>query len=269
MNKKTIRRIFIGLAIIFAAAAVWFGVSLYKTMREYKRGNEDLSQMYEAMGGLPAPIPKEEQEKMDPPALRAVKEEQKQQRQEAYDRLETRNTDMIGWIRIEDTVIDYPVMQTPDNPDFYLRRGFDKKYSAYGMIYMDASCSLEEECPNYVLYGHHMKNGSMFASIEKYASQEYYEEHPVLGFDTLDAVGDYEVVAAFKLPAAQMDNKFAYKLAARTEEDYLAFVDYIKANGFYDTGITPQWPEQLITLTTCEYTQSDGRFFVVARKVQD
>lgn len=269
MNRKVVRRLCIVLAVICAASAVWFGISFYKTMREYKRGNEDLNQMYEAMGELPMPISKEEMEKMDPPALHEAQENQKQERCGAYKKLAEQNSDMIGWIRIEGTVVDYPVMQTPDNPDFYLHKGFDKKYSAYGMVYMDASCSLDEECPNYVLYGHHMKNGSMFASIEKYADRGYFEEHPVIGFDALDTADDYEVVAAFKLPASQMDNKFAYKLAARTEEDYQAFVNYIKGSSFYDTGITPQWPEQLVTLTTCEYTQSDGRFFVVARKIQE
>lgn len=268
MNRKIIRRIFIALAVVCAAAAIWFGLSLYKTMREYERGNEDLNQMYEVMGGLPAPIPKEEKEKMDLPELRAVEEEQKDQRLEGYAKLAAQNSDMIGWIRIEDTVIDYPVMQTPENPDFYLRKGFDKKYSAYGMVYMDASCSLTEESPNYVLYGHHMKNGSMFASIDNYESREYYEEHPVIGFDTLDSVRDYEVVAAFKLPASQVDNAFAYKLAAKTEENYNALISYIKKNSFYDTGIIPKWPEQLVTLTTCEYTQRDGRFFVIARKIE-
>lgn len=269
MNKKRMCILSLSLAAACAAAAVWFAFSWYKTMREYKRGNEDLNQMYRVMGIISAPVSKEEQKKMELPALRALKENQRKERLEAYERLAARNEDMIGWIRVEDTMIDYPVMQTKATPDFYLHRGFDGEYSVYGMIYMDAGCSLEEECPNYILYGHHMKNGSMFASIEQYASVDYYKEHPVISFDTLDRTGSYEVVLAFKLPAGRVDNRFASMLAARTEKDYADFIDYGKNNGFYDTGMIPQWPEQLVTLTTCEYTQRDGRFFVVARKIQE
>lgn len=267
MSRKIVRWLLAASAVICGIVAVWFGISFYNTMQEYQRGNQDLSQMYEAMGGVPAPITKEEMKTLDEPSLREVEEETHRLRLEGYRKLKEENSDMIGWVRIEGTVVDYPVMQTPENPDFYLNRGFDKKGSAYGMIYMDASCSLEKDSPNYVLYGHHMKNGSMFASIENYESKEFYEANPVIGFDTLDSINDYEVVAAFKLPASMINNEFAYMLAARTEEDYNALIQYVKDNDFYDTGITPKWPEQLITLTTCEYTQRDGRFLVIAKRM--
>lgn len=267
MNKKMVRRLLTVLAVCFAAASLWFLYSFWQTMQEYRRGDEDLTRIYEIMGGVPATVPAEEMKQLDEPEKRAVLEEERQQKEESYTKLEAINSDMIGWIRIDGTVVDYPVMQTPEEPDFYLRRGFDKKYSSYGMIYMDASCDWQGECPNYILYGHHMKNGSMFASIEKYDSVDYYRAHPQIGFDTLEENADYEIVGAFKLPADQMGTAFAYLLAARTEENYTAFIDYVKTHAFYDTGITPTWPEQLVTLTTCEYTQRNGRFFVVARKI--
>ena len=183
-----------------------------------------------------------------------------------YADLYAENHDMVGWLTISDTPIDYPVMQTPETPDFYLKRGFDKKYSAYGMIYMDEDCDLDAGCPNFVLYGHHMKNGSMFAALEKYTSEEFYREHPEILFDTLEETGRYQVAAVFKMPGAQITEAFAGTLLAATEEDYNAFIAYAKENSLYDTGVTPQWPEQLLTLGTCEYTYEDGRLFVVGRK---
>ena len=183
-----------------------------------------------------------------------------------YRELKKANSDVTGWIRVDGTVIDYPVMQTPETPDFYLKRGFDKKYSAYGMIYMDEDCDLDAGCPNFVLYGHHMKNGSMFAALEKYTSEEFYREHPEILFDTLEETGRYQVAAVFKMPGAQITEAFAGTLLAATEEDYNEFIAYAKEHSLYDTGVTPQWPEQLLTLGTCEYTYEDGRLFVVGRK---
>ena len=139
------------------------------------------------------------------------------------------------------------------------------------MIYMDAVCTITEEetvSPNYILYGHHMKNGSMFASLEQYGSEEYYKEHPFVEFDTENEFGSYEIIGAVRLPAAQLNGEFTATLAARTEEDYENLVRYVKEHTFYETGVDAQWPEQLLTLTTCEYTQKDGRLLVVARKKQ-
>lgn len=269
MRRSTKRKLCTALTVLCLLSALGFACSLYQTLKAYQQGDRDIELMREARGDAPILTPRAELENMDEPVRRAVEYQEEQARLESYARLKEANSDAIGWIRIEGTEVDYPVMHTPEEPDYYLRRGFDKKYSVYGMIYMDGNCTLDEDSPNYLLYGHHMKNGSMFASIERYSSEDYYKQHPFIEFDTLEETGTYEVVAAFKLAAIRMDEEFAYKLAARTEKDYEALIDYIKSTGFYDTGITAQWPEQLITLTTCEYSQKDGRFFVVAKKVND
>lgn len=260
------RRICTVCMAVCLIAAAYFAYQMMETMKEYRRGDEDIRQVFEVRGEVPKPLSIEQETSMDEASRRAYQEQEKREWTAGYERLKEENQDVIGWIGIDGTVIDYPVMQTPEAPDYYLRRGFDKKYSVYGMIYMDASCKLDEQCPNYILYGHHMKNGSMFASIEKYGSREYYEEHPVIRFDTLEEPKEYEIVAAFKMSTEQMDNKFAYKLAARTEEDYGGLMEFAAAHAFYDTGVTAVWPQQLVTLTTCEYSQRDGRFFVIARE---
>lgn len=268
MGKKLYRLLTL-LIWLCLAAALWFGYSFFKTLREYDRGEADLSRIYSAVGGIPEPVPKGERMQMDEAHRKEADENLKAQRIDSYLKLEAINEDTIGWVRIEGTVIDYPVMQTPDNPDFYLTHGFNKESSVYGMIYMDAGCSLEEDCRNYLLYGHHMKNGAMFASLEKYESEEYFREHPVIGFDTLTETCDYEVAAVLKLPASMITAEFSHMLAAGSKERYEALIRYAKENSLYDTGISVQWPEQLLTLTTCEYSQKNGRLLVIARQAEN
>ena len=257
------------VCVISAIAFVYFVVSFVTAQNAYRHSDRDLQNVMAIRGGMPQTLSKEVKSQMDEASVRAAEYEEDLAKREGYQRLMVENSDMIGWVRIEGTPVDYPVMQTLDEPDYYYRRGFDKEYSAYGMIYMDAACTVTEEetvSPNYILYGHHMKNGSMFASLEQYSSKAYYQEHPVVEFDTKDEFGCYEIIGAVRLPAERLNGEFAAVLAARTEEDYESLVRYVKEHTFYDTGIDAQWPEQLITLTTCEYTQKNGRLLVVARK---
>lgn len=181
--------------------------------------------------------------------------------------LRSLNSDVAGWIQIPGTVVDYPVMHTPDDSNYYFHRDFYKKYSVYGMIYLDGNCRLDGSSPNLVIYGHHMRNGSMFASIEKYASKAYWQAHPMISLVLLEETSEYEVVATVRLSADMADADFMQMLAAGTEEDYGRLMQFAREHALYDTGITAAWPESLITLTTCEYTQKNGRFLVIARKV--
>ena len=283
--KRNRKGLLLAAALFFAAMAAVSGYQLYKISKEYKAGDEDLRQMYAAMesagerakektpemsvgdGQDESREEGETAEAGEDKEASDVRKKEEEARLLQYRELKKANSDVTGWIHVDGTVIDYPVMQTPETPDFYLKRGFDKKYSAYGMIYMAEDCDLDAGCPNFVLYGHHMKNGSMFAALEKYTSEEFYREHPEILFDTLEETGRYQVAAVFKMPGAQITEAFAGTLLAATEEDYNAFIAYAKENSLYDTGVTPQWPEQLLTLGTCEYTYEDGRLFVVGRKV--
>lgn len=116
---------------------------------------------------------------------------------EKYDALFAQNNDFIGWIRIDGTNVNYPVMQTPNKPDFYLKRSFDKSYSDYGVPYIDEAC-MTGISNNLVIYGHHMNDGSMFADLCKYTDADFYKEHPTIAFDTLSGLGKYEVVIQYE-----------------------------------------------------------------------
>ena len=186
-----------------------------------------------------------------------------------YQELYLQNNDMVGWIKVEDTKINYPVMQSKDNPNFYLKHAFDKSYSSYGVPYMQENCDIGIS-DNLVLYGHHMNNGSMFSDLCKYESEDFYQEHKTIRFDTLDSFGEYEVIAAFKTVAySESGFKYYHFVRAEQEEDFDEFIAKCKELALYDTGVSAEYGDQLITLSTCEYSRTNGRMVVVAKLLEE
>lgn len=279
MTNKVKRRLCMAVFVLSLISMAVFTAMYVQTQKKYRHSDSDIEAMMEIRGVTAPALTAESKSRLDEASLRAAEYESAEERREGLRRLMESNQDVAAWITIAGTPIDYPVMYTPDSPDYYYRRGFDGRYSVYGMIYMDAACCLEEDeavyevaaeagkaSPNCIIYGHHMKNGTMFASLEQYGSEEFYKEHPEIYLDTPDSSSVYEIAGVVRLPAEKLSNEFAAVLAARTREEYESFMQYIKKHSPYDTGITAEWPEQLITLTTCEYTQRDGRLLIVARK---
>lgn len=187
-----------------------------------------------------------------------------------YAELYAQNPDMVGWIQVTDTNINYPVMQTPDNPDFYLKHGFDKGYTDYGCPYVQENCDVQEPCDNVIIYGHHMKNGTMFADLEKFKSEDFWKEHRTISFNTLTDKCEYEIVAVFKT-VVYTDDPSAFKyyrfVKADTPEQFNEYISKCKELAIYDTGVTAEYGDKLITLSTCEYSYANGRLVVVAKKV--
>lgn len=184
-----------------------------------------------------------------------------------YVALYEQNNDLFGWLSIYDTPINYPVMHTPDDSQFYLRRAYDKSDAQSGTPFLDGACF--EGCGNYIIYAHNSKNEKMFGTLPKYADKEYWEKHTTIYFDTLYEHGEYEVIAAFYGKAiAEGDPGFRYyQYTNLTEpnvfEEYMTQVEF--AN-IYDTGLSAEFGDELITLSTCSYHTDNGRFVVVAKK---
>ena len=186
---------------------------------------------------------------------------------EKYGAIHEQNSDFVGWISIDGTNINYPVMQTIDKPNFYLKRGFEKQYSNYGVPYVQENCALGIS-DNVVIYGHHMNNGSMFADLCKYEREDFYQEHPTIHFDTLSSLGKYEIVAAFKTVAYSEDGfKYYHFVNAEDENAFDAFISQCKALALYDTGVSTKYGDKLLTLSTCEYSRTNGRMVVVAKLI--
>ena len=194
--------------------------------------------------------------------------QQTQDPAEKFAALRQRNEDFIGWISIEGTNLDFPVMYRPDSKDYYLRHGFDGEYSNYGVPYLDEDCTLtaENRSQNLVIYGHNMKTGTIFGCLTDYKKADTYRKHTVIEFDTLYGDGSYEVFAAFAIDVVE-EPDFAYYDAIDLDESaFNAFVAEVKRRSDVDSGITPVYGEDLITLSTCEYSTANGRYVVCARR---
>lgn len=182
------------------------------------------------------------------------------------------NKDLVGWISIEDTNINYPVVQSVDRQDFYLKHAFDGSYSDYGCPYVQEDCDVQKPSDNLVIYGHHMSNGSMFAHLEKYKDEGFWSEHRAITFNTLTDKQEYEIVAVFRT-VVYTDSPEAFKFYRFIDaESANAFDDFIaksKELSFYDTGVTAEYGDKLITLSTCEYSRNNSRLVVVAKRITE
>lgn len=191
---------------------------------------------------------------------------------EQYRELYEQNPDMVGWIRIDGTKIDYPVMYTPNDGEFYLNHGFDKEKSKSGVPFIDSRCTIDPFGTNTIIYGHHMKNGTMFAGLLNYEDEDFFREHPIICFDTLYEQQEYEIIAVFESQVyRKSDTVFKHYnfLNAASKADFDAYIANIKALSLYDTGVTASYGDELITLSTCAYHVDNGQFVVVARKPRE
>ena len=185
----------------------------------------------------------------------------------SYKELFLQNGDMVGWISIPDTLINYPVMQTKDNPNYYLKRNFNKEYSDLGVPYVQENCDLAAS-DNIIIYGHHIKGGKMFGSLDKYVFKNFYEKHKIIQFNTLSEQSQYEIIAVFKTVAYSVSGFRYYDFVnAEDEADFNAYVGKCKSLALYDTGISAEYGDRLLTLSTCKRFVENGRLVVVAKKI--
>lgn len=190
----------------------------------------------------------------------------------AYAPYYEQNPDMIGWLSIEGTVIDYPVVRTPGDNEKYLRLGFDGAYATGGTLFLDERCDpgVEKVTANQMIYGHDMHDGTMFGDLHLYAGEDYGKEHSLIRFDTLHEVGEYQLLAAFYTQVYYTtDTCFKYYqfFDAENEAEFNSYVENVKALAEYDTGVSAEFGDTLLTLSTCSDHVENGRFVVVAKKV--
>ena len=178
------------------------------------------------------------------------------------------NNDIVGWLEIPGSEISYPVMQTPDQVDYYLKHNFNKESSNHGCLYVREVCNVTAPSDNLTIYGHRMRDRSMFAQLDKYMEKSYWEENPYIYFDTLTELHTYKVMAVF-LTTATVDKGFAYHefVDAADETEFNEFVKTCKDLALYGTGVDAEYCDKFITLSTCEYSQTNGRLVVVAKRL--
>ena len=209
--------------------------------------------------------------------LAAVRKQDTQQgtasepeKQASYQNLYWENTDMVGWIQIEGTSIDYPVMQTPADPNYYLKHDFEKRHTDYGCPFMQADCDALAPSDNLILYGHNMKDGSMFADLARYRSKDFWQAHKTVRFDTALGGSAYEIFAVIHT-TVQADDADAFPfyrfVDAAAPEDFAAYVSACKARALYDTGVSAQYGDKLLTLSTCYNITDNGRWLIIAKRI--
>ena len=188
---------------------------------------------------------------------------------EKYKRLYSENKSLIGWIKIDDTNIDYPVMQTVNN-EYYLDHNYTQEYDKNGSIFLDKDCDITNPGTNMIIYGHHMKSGRMFGDLDLYVNEDYYKKHPTIQFDTIYEEGTYEIMYVFRSRVYNEDDivfKYYQFFEVSTPQEFDSNMRAMAGMSLYDTGVTATFGDRLITLSTCDNSEEEGRFVVVAKKV--
>lgn len=249
------------LIIIFALGLI---ISLskfisirYKGMKE-EEAFENLRQTVETSKEEPRPveveIEKEPEEEAGPDFTK-------------YKVLQETNPDFVAWLTIDGTVIDYPVMYTPEEPRYYMRRGFDKEYSLSGSPFIGQNGTIDTDM--FIIYAHNMSNGTMFSKLDSYKDPDFYKDHKLITFTSVDEERTYEVFASLRVKVPVEDDLAYYEYSGDlSDEDYQDLVAYLERKSLIKTDSAPKEREQILILSTCSYHTRDGRFIIAAKRIK-
>lgn len=269
MKKLVYTLTIILLLLVFGVSAFFVGSYIIES-REQAQKSAELSELKNSIKET-MPVPEVPQETDPEGTFGAVEMRDENGMLMEYSELYARNPDLVGWIRIDGTKLDNPVVQTPDRPNFYLDHDFDGNSSAWGAIYAREECNINEPSDNITLYGHNMRDGSMFAVLHDYwNNEETLKNNPLIFFDTLYEYHVYKIFSVFKT-SANLGEGFPYHnmIEASDKADFDNFVSKCKELSKYDTGITPQYGDKIICLSTCEYDLpgNNGRLVLAAVRI--
>lgn len=240
------------LSVLLSAIAALSGFMIYTQLSGRQKEKEEFDTLAEMVEVTP--------EKPNDEAVAPTDDTSKPVRD--LSGLFAQNSDCIGWLSIPGTAVNYPVMHTPENPQKYLRRSFYGEYSQSGVPFLDRRCGLDSD--NLIIYGHNMKNGTMFSSLRNYTDPAFCAAHPVIEFQTADGAEPYTV---FAVAAVQKTDDWYGFIHAADSADFSEQTALILQKSLYDTGITPVYGRQIITLSTCYGSGKNGRLIVAAVKL--
>ena len=188
-----------------------------------------------------------------------------------YQAIYQENPEFAGWLTIPDSIVDYPVMKPKNDTDYYLDHTFSGEEDKNGTLFIDSRNDIVHRSTNIIIYGHNMRSGNMFGNLDKYKSESYYKDHPMIRFDTIYEKGTYQVMYAF-MSHIYKEDEIAFKyyqfIDAASEQEFDSDMRSMQEMALYDTGVTAQYGDRLLTLSTCDYEESDGRFVVVAKRME-
>ena len=268
-KEKIIGYVVIGLAIIFFAyftiseisdvitarkQAKWadlIGEETSGTQNELILENADGSSTYNAKGVL-----------IDPSTLVILPE---------YQALYEQNHDMVGWLSIDGTDINYPVCQKAGDNEYYLKHAFDGAEDSNGTLFADYRSDIVNQTTNTLIYGHNMKNGMMFGQLKKYQDENFLNEHRTINFNTIYDKRVYYIIAVGLSEVKYKDeNEYRYYnfINAETQTQLDAFVSTIESLSIFDEKLDITLDDKLLTLSTCNSYTDDGRLFIVAKRIK-
>lgn len=266
--KKTTKILLIVLCVVCLIVA---GVSAYKLISilgEYKAAVESYDQMSESFVTTDEDIPEENKPAETPAPVEEATVETKNPLTEKspitvdFESLLAQNNEVVGWLFSEDTVINYPIAQADDN-DKYLHHMLDGTYNSSGTLFVDCECAPEFAGANTIVYGHNMKNGSMFYSLHNYIDQAYYDAHPVMYLNTPTQNYRIDIFSAF---ICNYDSD-TYTLSFPSEEDYVNFINKMKSQSDFQSDVEVTGNDRVITLSTCTYEYDNARYVVMGKLV--
>ncbi|MCL1981568.1 MAG: class B sortase [Clostridiales bacterium] len=184
--------------------------------------------------------------------------------------LYAQNDDLVGWVRVPNTVIDYPIVYCSDNA-YYLKHDFLKRPSAGGAPFLDNSADLLEKNQNLSLYAHYMRNGTMFTALHNYKDIEYYKSYPLFEFDSLYDESLYKIFSVFYMAGNHTDEFFYYYPTSHFADDeaFMRHVDQLTTRSIFTTGVDVAPGDQIVLMTVCTYETDNLRLVVAGRKIRD
>ena len=253
-RRRSILLSVLGLCVVFSVGYLIYYYSYYeKNDIEY---SELSTLVKEDSGGTVEINYTEKQDK--PPILKK------------YETLYNKNRKLIGWLKIEGCDIDYPVMQTSNN-EYYLDHNYNQEYDKNGSLFLDKDCDAAFPNDNMIIYGHHMKSGKMFGNLNYYSKESFWEDNKEFTFDTIYETGTYAVMYVFRSKIYSEEEivfKYYQFIDATSENEFNSNMEEMANMSLYDTGVTASYGDRLITLSTCDSMEEDGRFVVVAKKIK-
>ena len=184
-----------------------------------------------------------------------------------YQQLYSQNPDMVGWLSVPAAGIDYQVMQTPGDNEYYLRRGFDRLYSLSGSLFLDEQCSLYDPATdNWIIYGHNMFDGTMFGALGQFTDVNFYQQHPTFSFDTLYEEMEFQIVMVLHTTVGEDVLPYYTFFDVDSAEEWQQRYDAMLERRLFDSGVDAEYGDQLLTLSTCG-ADPDDRIAVVAKRI--
>ena len=270
MNLEKIKKILTVIFVVSVLTSVYLIYDYLKDLDTVKKQNNELQQMINGNEQLSDTI--------DQPNVFDIKILEK------YKSVYDKNNDFIGWLKIEGTTVDYPVMQTKNDEGYYLRKDFEKNQNLNGSLFVSALSEVGvgktgnnyengiKPSTNIMIYGHSMKSGEMFGNLEHFNNKVYASQHPIIKFDTLYEEREYEIISVFYSQIYYEHDqvfKFYQFYDAETEDKFDYWYQNIKNLSIYDTNVEATYGDEFITLVTCAYHTENGRFVVVGKRLMN